>query len=135
MSETSKSAKFRMHKKKAFLEAMQRNLGNITESSREIGIDRNTYYNWCKSDPKFAAEIDNIAESCIDFAESQLFKQISEGNSTSTIFYLKTKGKKRGYVETTEITGKDGKDLVPARVDVSKLTDEQLKALADIEVG
>lgn len=135
MSETSKSAKFRTQKKRAFLEAMQKHLGNVSESSKEVGIDRNTYYNWLKSDPKFAAEIDNIAESCIDFAESQLFKQISEGNSTSTIFYLKTKGKKRGYVETTEITGKDGKDLVPARVDVSKLTDEQLKALADIEVG
>lgn len=134
MSETRKYTKFNAKKRRDFLEAMRKHLGNITESSKEVGIDRGTYYNWLKSDPKFAAEIDNIAESCIDFAESQLFKQISEGNSTSTIFYLKTKGKKRGYVETTEITGKDGKDLVPARVDVSKLTDEQLKALADIEV-
>jgi len=44
-------------------------------------------------------DIENIA---LDFAESQLHKQIKEGNSTSTIFYLKTKGKKRGYIERQE---------------------------------
>ena len=47
-----------------------------------------------------AKDIENIA---LDFAESQLHKQISEGNTTATIFLLKTKGKKRGYVERQEI--------------------------------
>jgi hypothetical protein len=31
-----------------------------------------------------------------------LHKQIQDGNPTSTIFYLKTKGKKRGYIERQE---------------------------------
>lgn len=129
------ATKSNIKKKKVVIEKMKKTLGNITASCEAAQIARSTYYDWYEKDADFRATIDSIAESCIDFAESQLFKQISEGNSTSTIFYLKTKGKKRGYVETTEITGKDGKDLVPARVDVSKLTDEQLKALADIEVG
>lgn len=129
------ATKSNIKKKKVVIEKMKKTLGNITESCEAAQIARTTYYDWYEKDTDFRTAIDSIAESCIDFAESQLFKQISEGNSTSTIFYLKTKGKKRGYVETTEITGKGGKDLVPARVDVSKLTDEQLKALADIEVG
>lgn len=129
------ATKSNIKKKKVVIEKMKKTLGNITASCEAAQIARTTYYDWYEKDADFRAAIDSIAESCIDFAESQLFKQISEGNSTSTIFYLKTKGKKRGYVETTEITGKGGKDLVPARVDVSKLTDEQLKALADIEVG
>ena len=45
-------------------------------------------------------DVENIA---IDFAESQLHQQILDGNSTATIFFLKTKGKKRGYVERTEV--------------------------------
>lgn len=121
-------------KKKTFIEKMKKTLGNITASSEAAKINRCTYYDWYEKDPKFAAEIDSIMESCIDFAESSLLQQIKDGNPTSTIFYLKTKGKKRGYVETAEITGKDGKDFIPAKLDVSKLTDEQLKAIAEIDV-
>jgi hypothetical protein len=49
-------------------------------------------------------DIDNVA---LDFAESCLHKQIAKGNPLSTIFYLKCKAKKRGYIEqnTIEIKG------------------------------
>ena len=43
--------------------------------------------------------------------ESKLFSLIDSGDTGSTIFFLKTRGKKRGYVERSEITGADGKDL------------------------
>ena len=44
-----------------------------------------------------------IDDIILDFAEKQLFTQISENNTTATIFFLKTKGKHRGYVEKTEV--------------------------------
>ena len=37
-------------------------------------------------------------------------------------------------VTRTEITGAKGKDLIPAKLDVSSLSDEQLKAIASIKV-
>jgi hypothetical protein len=40
-----------------------------------------------------------------------LDKGMKDGNMTAIIFYLKTQGKSRGYVERQEVTGADGKKL------------------------
>lgn len=56
-----------------------------------------------------------ITEDLIDVAENKLLKAINSDNLTATIFYLKTKGKNRGYSERQEITGKDG-NAVEAKV-------------------
>lgn len=92
-------------KKKAFLAKMESTLGNITASCKAANIARSTYYEWMEKDPKFAAAVNELAEANIDFAESCLKQQIKDGNTTATIFYLKTKGKSRGYIETHEIIG------------------------------
>lgn len=55
--------------------------------------------------------MENINERNLDYAESALLKLIKEGNATALIFFLKTKGKHRGYIERSELTGKDGTDL------------------------
>ena len=46
--------------------------------------------------------IEDADESLLDFAESKLVEHINDGDITSLIFFLKTKGKKRGYVERSE---------------------------------
>ena len=61
-----------------------------------------------KDDEVFAKNVKEIENVALDFAESQLHKQISENSTAATIFYLKTKGKKRGYIERQEITGAEG---------------------------
>jgi len=88
--------------KKEFLDAFRRNAGNISDACKTIGIGRTTYYLWMKNDKDFKAEVEAVEESLIDYAESMLMKQIREGNMTGIIFFLKTKGKERGYVERTE---------------------------------
>lgn len=101
------------HIKKQLLEALEQSLGVVTTACKKVGIGRTTFYNYYNSDAEFKKQVDDIENIALDFVESQLHKQISDGNTTATIFYLKTKGKKRGYVERQELTGKDGKDLVP----------------------
>jgi len=54
-------------------------------------------------DEDYKAAVESISDIALDFAESQLHKQIKDGEVSSTIFYLKTKGKKRGYIEKTEV--------------------------------
>ena len=91
------------HTKKALIEALEKSLGVVTTACKQVGIDRTTFYRYYKEDQEFKKEVDDLSNVAIDFAESQLFKQIQDGNPTSTIFYLKTKAKKRGYVERQEI--------------------------------
>ena len=88
--------------KKAMIAALEQALGIVTTAAKIVGIDRCTHYEWMKFDEEYKAAVDSIQDITLDFAESQLHKQIKEGEVTSTIFYLKTKGKKRGYVERVE---------------------------------
>ncbi len=98
-------------KKKAMLEALEKSLGVITQACKVVGIDRKTHYNWTKADPDYAAAVDDIQEVAVDFAESHLHKLIKDGNPAATIFFLKTKGKGRGYVERQEIAVAEKKPL------------------------
>ena len=89
--------------KKNLIEALEKSLGVVTSACKSVNCSRKTFYQYYKEDERFAKEVDNVEGIALDFAESQLHKQIKDGNPASTIFYLKTKGKKRGYVERTEI--------------------------------
>jgi len=105
-------------KKKAMIQALEKSLGVVTTASKIAGIHRDTHYEWMKKDPIYKTEVDQIDNITLDFAESQLHKQIQEGNTTATIFLLKTKGKKRGYVERQEIdhSGKLENEIVQWRI-------------------
>jgi hypothetical protein len=89
--------------KKAMLDALEKSLGVVTAACKSVGIGRTTHYLWMDTDPEYKKAVNDISDVAIDFAESQLHKQIKDGNSTATIFFLKTKGKSRGYVERQEI--------------------------------
>ena len=56
-------------------------------------------YSWIDDDKDFENEVRDVNEELLDFAESQLMHHINKGNLTAIIFYLKTKGQSRGYIE------------------------------------
>lgn len=103
--------------KKAMLEALEKSLGVVTSACKSVGVGRTTHYLWMDSDPEYRRAVNDIENIAIDFAESQLHQQIKGGNTTSTIFYLKTKGKKRGYVERQEIQHEGLKSFEVEEVD------------------
>jgi hypothetical protein len=90
-------------KKDLMLDALRKSLGIVTTACLNVGIDRGTHYNWLKDDPEYKAKVEALDDVVLDFAESQLHKSINNGSDTATIFFLKTKGKKRGYIEKQEI--------------------------------
>lgn len=98
-------------KKEQFLEALKNNINNISKACDAIGINRGTYYLWKESDKEFAEKCREIEEQVIDYVEGSLMKQIREGDTTATIFFLKTKGKNRGYVEKVQLDGNLNTDV------------------------
>jgi hypothetical protein len=55
--------------------------------------------------------------------------QIKENSTAATIFFLKTKGKKRGYIERQEIDHTTQGEAIGSSIDLSKLSTEVLLAL------
>jgi hypothetical protein len=91
-------------KKKAMIEAMEKSLGIVTSATKIAGIDRATHYRWMQEDEEYKESIESVNNIALDFAESQLHQKIKEKDTTAIIFYLKTKGKSRGYIEKSELS-------------------------------
>lgn len=96
--------------KENMLKALIKTLGVVSVAAKSIGKTdleseslRRQHYEWLKKDEDYAEQVASIENIALDFAESQLHKQIQNGEVASTLFYLKTKGKKRGYVERQEV--------------------------------
>lgn len=92
--------------KKKVLEALEKTLGIVTTACKKCNISRTQFYIWVKEDAEFSKAVDSVEGMALDFAESKLMENIGSKKETSIIFYLKTKGKKRGYIEKQEIDHK-----------------------------
>jgi predicted transcriptional regulator len=111
--------KSRHIKKEALLNALEHALGVVTVACKKANIPRSTYYKWLKDDEDFRKQVKEIENVALDFAESQLHKQISDNSTAATIFYLKTKGKLRGYTERSELdVTSGGKAFTELKIEV-----------------
>lgn len=89
--------------KEKMIQALELNLGNVTLSCKALNISRDTHYRWMREDKEYRKAVKDMENAALDFAESELLKQIAKGNPLSTIFFLKCKGKKRGYIEQSNL--------------------------------
>lgn len=103
------------------IDALEQCLGVVTTACKKVDVPRSTFYKWLKTDVEFAAKVREIENVSLDFAESKLFEQIQENNTTATIFYLKTKGRKRGYWEKQQMDMTTDDEAIQINI---KLTDE-----------
>lgn len=96
-------------KKASLLQALIKAKGIVTDACIKEKIPRSTYYLWYNSDQDFKEAVDDINNIVLDFAERRLYELVKKGDTTATIFLLKTRGKKRGYIERSD-------DVAPAIV-------------------
>jgi hypothetical protein len=101
-------------KKQALVNAYAKAYGNVSKACELVECSRKTYYKYLKEDQEFKTAIEAVEpnELFVDFAEQHLIKKIENGDTTAIIFALKTRGKKRGYVERQEVQTEHKTQLV-----------------------
>ena len=105
-------------RKVAFLEVFEASACNVSVSCKKVGISRNTFYDWKKKDLAFAESVREQEEGLLDFAETMLYKAIKEGKTPELIFFLKTKGKRRGYIERSEMDLSSGEEPIKISLNI-----------------
>lgn len=81
------------------LAALEKTLGVVTTAAKMAGIDRTTHYLWTRTDEEYKEAAESIQEVLLDFAETKLHELIKNSEPSAIYFLLKTKGKKRGFIE------------------------------------
>lgn len=103
IEETDNTSKKLNKKQKLFIDTFaSRCACNVAATCKAVAISRRAYYKWLENNPTFKEAIELEQDSLLDLAETKLLQNIKDGKEASIFFFLKTKGKKRGYIETTE---------------------------------
>ncbi len=89
-----------------FLKNFRENKWNIAKTAESVGIKPSTVRKWRKKYQEFDETIKQLKEDEIDYVEDRLFDFIEKDNkmgAVCTMFYLKTQGQDRGWVETRKV--------------------------------
>jgi len=105
--------------------AIEKANGNLSVAAEYLGCTRKTVYRYVNKFSTVKDALEDSRETSVDFVENKLMKAIKDGNITAMIFFLKTQGKHRGWVERQEITGKDGAPMEINTVEIVKDYGEQ----------
>lgn len=100
---------------------LEENKGNVAAVARRLGVSRTALYNRINDSPTLKQALADARETMLDNAESVLYKKVLEGSTPELLFFLKTQGRNRGYVERQELD-------VRTR-DVTQLSDDELEAI------
>lgn len=106
--------------------ALRKARGMVSVAARELGVSRRTIYNYRAKSPIVQEALEDSREHTTDVAELKLFEAITKGEPWAISLYLRTQGRHRGYVETTNVNH-SGSLTVEA---IAKLSDEEVERLA-----
>jgi hypothetical protein len=91
------------HDPETVIRAIRQHHGLLAPAAKMLGYERCTLYHYVKRH-QLEPVIEEAREEALDWAENYLWEQITQGNLTAIIFFLKCLGKSRGYVERVPVT-------------------------------
>lgn len=104
-------------------DALRKAAGNQSAAAKMLKTNRSTIHGYVERYPQLRQVIAEAKEETLDLAEDQLIQKIRQGNMAAIIFFLKTQGKSRGFVEKGEVK------IETQRPDFSQMSTEQLEQL------
>ena len=101
--------------------ALRSSGGIVTTAAGQLGVSHGAVFGYLKRHPELEEVRQEAIEATLDVAEGELLQQIKNGNLTAIIFFLKCKGKGRGYIERQQIEQTGG----------GKLTVQEMREIMD----
>ena len=103
-------AKKQKFTKKQIKDALEAAGGFVTKAAKMLNCECMTVYNYINRYDDIKEFKKSIDERYLDLAESKLIGLMNDSNLGALCFFLKCKGKSRGYYEKTQqdITSSDG---------------------------
>ena len=92
-------------------DAIKKGQGFVSAAADILICEPQTVRNYINKYDKCKLATEEAQGKTLDYVESRLMSLVKDKNVTAIIFYLKTKGKNRGYVERQEVTGPDGGNI------------------------
>jgi len=109
--------------KRKFLDAIRKH-GGITAAARATNISRSCHYEWYHADEAYKREFEDIEDEQVEYVESKLMEHIDAGSEQSIHFYLKYKGRTRGFNKTINHTNNGG-SFDPIQIKYVRPNDEE----------
>lgn len=111
---------------KQIQDALRQTKGMVFLASRQLGCSHHTIKARIAKSVKLQEIVEAESGSVMDTAELKLYQLILDGDLGAVKYMLSMRGKDRGYVERRQIEHS-------GKIDVSKLSDQELDAIADSE--
>jgi hypothetical protein len=125
--------------KEQLLEAIEGSQGLVSKIQRKLMAAIGEKISWdavdrlVKKYPEAEAAVKAEKEAMLDIAENNIFKDMVNGDTATSKWYLRMKGKERGYEDTPTIQIAN-EDPLNINLTGDTMTAEALKESADIEV-
>jgi len=99
-------------------EALTKAGGFISIACKSLSCTRRTIYNYIDKFPELKDIVTDIREQYLDIAEAALIKNVKDGKSSDIKYFLNTQGKRRGYVERSELDLSSGDEPIKINVNI-----------------
>ena len=93
------------------IKALKETNGLLTMAAHKSGIGYRTVCRYVAEFPSVKEAAQDAKEAMLDFAEGKLYSKIKAGDNVAILFYLKTQGKARGYIERQEFANPEGESF------------------------